>query len=323
MSLFTTEPMLTRALAAEIRHDPDALARILIEKIPDLAGTDLRLSDVECEGAERTDIIVTYAGVTVGIEAKVDHEVTDHQLKQEAGVVDRLVLLVDSTLDARGHEDEVAAVLTWSELLDRFTEPRLLISDIKTLPMTKMRVRRTLRRVGMESFLPQDWMVDPGDGDSGAPSIVIHSPVLPDGHQLMGQVQRYGRSTPAPGEPVLFEYYVGCVMGENETDLPENPEDPPFWIKALIILRDEVLANEATRFELRRTSGRNRNSELGRRKMPIVRTFMPDDPWLAHGYIGSAIGPASVVFGESDLDRMSRQAAELFLAWFDVLSTTV
>ena len=80
--IYTTEPMATRALAAEIRHDHSQFVQMLEQR----SGTRPfgTLSDIRCETDKRLDVVMDFVdgGDThrVGIEAKFDHELTREQI---------------------------------------------------------------------------------------------------------------------------------------------------------------------------------------------------------------------------------------------------
>ena len=115
-ALYTSEPQLTRALAAEFRHDPQATERYFSS----LLGVKLgELTDVGCEKDQRVDILLEFEHKTIAIEAKIDHEISEDQLERESEVADYLMLLLLDADDAAEHQDQVARVLTWAEILPR------------------------------------------------------------------------------------------------------------------------------------------------------------------------------------------------------------
>ena len=129
-ALYTSEPQLTRALAAEFRHDPQATERYFSS----LLGVELgELTDVGCEKDQRVDILLEFEHKTIAIEAKIDHEISEDQLERESEVADYVMLLVLDVDDAADYQDMVARVLTWDKTLSEFPEPRILLSDIESL----------------------------------------------------------------------------------------------------------------------------------------------------------------------------------------------
>lgn len=78
-ALYTSEPQLTRALAAEFRHDPQATERYFSS----LLGVELgELTDVGCEKDQRVDILLEFEHSTIAIEAKIDHTISEDQLER-------------------------------------------------------------------------------------------------------------------------------------------------------------------------------------------------------------------------------------------------
>lgn len=86
-TIYRTEPMATRALGAEIRHDHERFVQLL-ERV---SGKQLgSFEKVECEvphkdvetewGTVRLDVQLTFDSGLVGIEAKLDHELTERQV---------------------------------------------------------------------------------------------------------------------------------------------------------------------------------------------------------------------------------------------------
>ncbi|GAC86310.1 hypothetical protein GP2_078_00020 [Gordonia paraffinivorans NBRC 108238] len=84
-------------------------------------------------------------GRTVGVEAKLDHRVTDDQIEAEKRAVDDLFLLVLDRVDAVDHADQVRGVITWKEAIDCFPGSRVTMADIDALPPQKVAVERVLR----------------------------------------------------------------------------------------------------------------------------------------------------------------------------------
>jgi hypothetical protein len=60
--IYTTEPMATRALAAEIRHADDEITALLEQRFNLEQGTLNALIDVQCEAIEKIDVLLIYDG---------------------------------------------------------------------------------------------------------------------------------------------------------------------------------------------------------------------------------------------------------------------
>ena len=106
-ALYTSEPQLTRALAAEFRHDPKVTERYFSS----LLGVELgEFTDVGCE-KDHVDILLEFEHKTIAIEAKIDHEISEDQLERESEVADYVMLLVLDVDDAADYQDMVARVL--------------------------------------------------------------------------------------------------------------------------------------------------------------------------------------------------------------------
>jgi len=58
--IYTTEPMATRALAAEIRHADDEITALLEQRFNLEQGTLSALIDVQCEAIEKIDVLLIY-----------------------------------------------------------------------------------------------------------------------------------------------------------------------------------------------------------------------------------------------------------------------
>ncbi|WP_232717587.1 hypothetical protein [Gordonia metallireducens] len=322
--IFTSEPMLTRALAAEIRHAPMRFLELLGKRSGDSGLASSGLSGLRCEGEGKIDVLLTLtegsSTKTVGIEAKLDHAITQTQLDKEKSEVDLLFLLVIETEDAAGFDQEVAGVLTWREVIDCFQSSRLTIGDIECLPLQKVAVERSLRQLkpAVEQKLGPGWTVGVGRGGSGMPSLAIWSPRLSDGRVLRGQIQVSGRGMPADKEQLRFEYHVGVETSDSRTDFPraDKTSEAPGWVKHLQILRDSVLQDNAERFQVRKGHSSNGRRGVGQNKSGLVKKYLPDSPWIAAGYFDWALGPKSEQVPESELPQLANTAAELFSQWF-------
>ncbi|CAQ02389.1 hypothetical protein [Clavibacter sepedonicus] len=307
--------MATRALAAEIRHDPQAFTTWVVEAL-EVEREELgQVSNVRCEAEENIDVVVTYeSGTRVGIEAKFDHVVTDGQLARESDAVTHLVLLVLDQADAHGHEAEVDAVATWEELLARFRGTRLSQEDIDRIPATKKKVERRMQVLKLDDLLPEGWTTSIIRGDGGMSSIVLDGPTPEGGRRLCGQIQVSGRDSKRPIEEITLEYHVGVNVRLDEDDFPEDPKDRPTWLDDLDILGD-VLQRDADRFTVRENSPRNGTSDLGKRKMPIVHEHLKGREWLAQGYCDWSLGAKSALRPLDELEALAHEAVALFVAW--------
>ncbi|ALG87074.1 hypothetical protein [Gordonia phthalatica] len=315
-ALFTTEPMLTRALAAEIRHAPfQFLREVLLE-----VGTDV-VDRVECEGVANLDIVVHLAsGRTIGIEAKVNHQLTEEQFEKELEAVDELVLLVLHESDAERFASR-ASVVTWEWLLYCFPDSRLRLEDVLALPAQKVAVERALRPIAasLAERLGTGWTCEVNRGGSGMSAITIGSPEFADGRQLRGQIQVVGRGMPVNVEDIRYEFHIGIGTDPTRTDFPsaERAEVAPGWVRYLEVLRDDVVAVDRGRYRLRAGRASNGRSGVGKNKSGLVKKFLPGDGWLAQGYYDWALGPKSEPVEVGELDALADTAQELFAAWYD------
>lgn len=324
-TIYSTEPMATRALAAEIRHDPDAFVGLLARAtgVEALAG----LRSVRCEATARLDLELHLARptpTTVGIEAKFDHEITQRQLRTQLAVVDHLVLLVPdpAAVPAWARELPRVGVLSWADALSAFHEPRLTPADIASMPLSKSVVEARLAGLAFDERMP-GWSVEIRRSGSGMPSIVVESDELPNGRTLRGQIQVVGRGMPKPGEPIFVEYSIGVAVPATPEEYPDPdaPHVEPGWIAALRALRDEVLAGELDRLLVSTRRPGNGSTVLGRRKLPLAERYLDDDAWLAKGYTdGWALGPKSLKQPLGQLELIADAAAEIFTRWFAVES---
>ncbi|MCT1812633.1 hypothetical protein M3B61_10795 [Micrococcus luteus] len=329
--IYTTEPMMTRALAAEIRHDPRAITALLESRMGLQAGALGQLQTVSCEKGARLDVLLEYRSQNtvqyVGIEAKIDHEITSEQLVAERAHVDHLVLLVLAAVDAGVHASKVDAVLTWAETLACFQDSRLRQEDIDARPFSKMAAFRLLRQNdmhGLRQLLP-GWTIDAENGSGGMPALELHSPRLPDGRELCGQIQVDGRGMPASMDQVRFEYHIG--IGINRARLAEEYPDPkrakhaPGWIPHLQTLGTVLEAPGRTETYLTRHSGSNgreANEGEGGGRIDLIKKFLGSSSgWLARGYYNWALGVKSSKVTADELPLLCKEAATIFADWYD------
>lgn len=322
--IFTTEPMLTRALAAEIRQAPGAFTRLLQDRL----GIDHlgHLEAVRCEASERLDLELTFTGSkikTVGIEAKVDHELTRNQVDRQIAVVDRLIVLLAEPDSAPGwlKEYEHVSVVTWPDALTPFQDSRLTSADIEGMPLVKSTIERRFRAARVEERLPQGWRVEIARGGSGMPAIEIESPELPNGRTLRGQVQVSGRGMPTAGATVFLEYSIGVAVYATSEDYPDPdlPHEVPGWIESLTSLKSGVLEGNLDRLLVSTHRPGNGRSLLGKRKLPLAVRHLGDATWLVKGYTdGWALGVKSIKQPIEDLDAVISATSEIFTKWFDI-----
>lgn len=325
--IYTSEPMTTRALAAEIRHDPSAFTSLLERRFGLTEGDLGPFVAVQCEAGERIDLLLTYGTerdpLSVGLEAKFDHEITSDQLTRQRSVVDYLGLICLAAEDATGFAQLVHGVLSWDEVLGCFSNSRLTMADIESFPLTKRRVERLLRESGLPRLeLPKDWDVDIFRGGSGMPSIVIRSPALPDGRELRGQIQVTGRGMPPTLESTRFEYHIGIQVDDSDDDLPDaaSVDRAPEWIGSLLRLEGELDKFESGELRLSKHAAGHGKSGRGINKIPLVAKFMGQGrSWLAKGYTdGWALGIKSVPTSPANLPDLCKITANIFDTWFKV-----
>ena len=343
-TVYTTEPMATRALGAELRHHSPAFVALVEDRLGLSSGALGSVVDVACESKARIDVLLTMTGtpglpgsrgdldggeltgagrhgVLVGIEAKFDHALTHEQLEAEQQVAPYLVILVVDPADAADHLGPGRAVITWAEALACFPGSRLTPADIAAIPATKMRTERLMRAEAAKmTRLGEGWTVEVLRGGSGMPSITVRSPALPDGRELRGQIQVRGRRMPGRMEDLTFEYHVGIGVEYDETDFPdpETATEPPGWIGHLKVLESVIggLDGQATLW----IGGRramNGGGDLGARKLPLVEKFLDDKAWLAKGYADWALGIRSVPASVEQLGDLCLVAEWIFLSWYE------
>ena len=316
-ALYTSEPQLTRALAAEFRHDPQATERYFSS----LLGVELgELTDVGCEKDQRVDILLEFEHSTIAIEAKIDHEISEDQLERESEVADYLMLLLLDADDAAEHQDQVARVLTWAEILPEFPDARVLLSDVESLPAPKVQVERVLRKTLKKLTIPDGWYLEVNRGDSAMPGITIESPELPNGDWLCGQIQVTGRKMPAVFSDVRLEYYAGTYVQETDECYPSLDSNvPPSWITNARVLYETVLEGDPSTFDLKTNKPGTSQRPLGQLRKDLTMKYLADAPWLAQGYINWSLGVRANPKPISEIADLADAAMRLFTTWFDAL----
>lgn len=337
-TIYRTEPMATRALAAEIRHDCTRFIALLQQR----SGLDFgEFESVQCEvkrkvvggsrPAVRVDIELQFHDHRVGIEAKLDHELTPMQIDDqllalgEAATLFVLLPNVDAAPNWLSNYPHVR-LLGWREALGCFEDSRLTMDDIEGEGrLLKSTVEGWLGDLRVDLLLP-NWDVYVDRGQGGMPSIVFWSPLLPDGKQLGGQIEVDGQGMPRSLEEVRFSGYVGIsVDDESEQDFfdPAKSSAVPGWIYHLLLLHRAVLAGEEMRLrvETRKPSPGKKN--LGVHKIALAERYLrsSDDPdvslaYLAKGYVTSALGPKLAKVSKDGLGDLAASMVEIFERWY-------
>lgn len=328
--IFTTEPLATRALAAEIRHDHVRFVAKLAEHVG--AGRLGRFADVRAEhGDQKIDIALTFVepGVVVGIEAKFDHTLTEDQVDRELTVADHLVVL----LLEREHAPEWlprkarVTLMTWEEALDCFPHSRLTLAEVRAARSGKSAVEARLRRLiePAQQRLGSGWAIDSRRGGSGMPAINFYSPWIGDA-QLRAVLQVAQRAMPPAGEPVPLRFSVGISVKADSTSYPRDSAKTPTWVDAVRRLQRDVIGDRVEDFHLsrRRPSSAHVNSktENGRahaRKLAIVGHHFDDsERWLTTGYIDWIVGPASTRMPLEQVELLADALVEILDSWYRV-----
>lgn len=322
LPIYTSETMVTRALAAEIRHDPESFITFLQER----TGIDSlgELESVRCESKANVDVELTFknrAGYSLGIEAKFDHELTPQQINAELEVHGHLVLVLPS-IDAvprwLANEDRVS-VMTWSEALNCFTDCRITDEDIASMPLSKLTVEILLHKLELQDRFPTDWEVRVKRTDGGLPAILMKSPWLPNGRMLKGQIQVSGQSMPAIRDDVRLNYSIGVAVDDDDEDFPDPTlsHDEPGWISSLRRLHQDVLDGHMDQLSVSRSSGRTPRGERGQRKLPLAAMHLENNRWLVKGYFPDYLGISSDFFTLDQLPELARLTVDIFTKWYE------
>ncbi|WP_262365556.1 hypothetical protein [Gordonia sp. OPL2] len=320
--------MLTRALAAEIRQRPEGFLALLAKRSDRVELSSASVDHVECESVAKVDVLVRLAGgATIGIEAKLDHELTSIQVEKLKAAVDDLFLLVLEPIDAEDYLDQVSGVVTWTEAISSFRESRIWTADIESLPPQKVAVERVFRKLtpSLREELGAGWDVRVGRGGSGMSAITIWSPQLADHRQLRGQIQVSGRAMPAFKDDLQFEFHVGVETRDSLADFPvaQDTDTAPGWVHHLQTLRDRVIGDDLGRYKIRATPCRNGRSGVGKNKLGLVAKFLPETPWIAQGYFDWSLGPKSRPVDSARLPDLADSAATLFREWYSASTASV
>lgn len=328
--IYTTEPLATRALAAEIRHDHAGFSAEL-SKIIGADGLG-RFIGVSAEhGSQKIDIALTFADpdCVVGIEAKFDHTLTEDQVDRELTAANHLVVLL---LD-RNHAPEWLAakarvsVMTWEEALACFPDSRLTLAEIQAARSGKSAVEARLRQLigPAQQRLGAGWRIDSTRGGSGMPAINFYSPDI-GGEQLRAVLQVAQRAMPPAGETVPLRFSVGISVRADDKSCPSDALSSPPWVDSVRRLQTRVIGDRINELNLstRRPSSAHVNSttvngRAHRRKLAIVDNhFKASERWLTTGYIDWIVGPASQRMPLEDVDVLAESLLTILEEWYRV-----
>lgn len=324
--IYTTEPMATRALAAEIRHDAARFIQLLERR----CGVESlgELKRVRCEAVASVDLQLDFENPEahrVGIEAKVDHEFSKAQFEKQIRAMDRLILLLPIAEHAPSWLPPEVIIVTWEETLGCFSNPRLTLADIQSMPLQKstmsLRFER-LREQVLTQKLDPAWSVEVRNLN-GKPACCFESPELLDGRRLQGDIQIHGWGMPDDVLDAQFRFFLGVSVTE-AGDFPD-PEDPhapePGWIGHLRMLQSEVLQGQSDRLLISQTKPRSGTSVPGKHKLGLAKRYLPEHQHLTQGYVPSVLGARSKLVGYDSLDGLATIAAEIMTRWYEAETT--
>lgn len=320
--IYTTEPMATRALAAEIRHHHGDLVQLLqarsgVESFGELIG-------IACEASEHIDVELEFddgdgGTCLVGIEAKFDHELTRGQVTREAAAMNHLFVLV-AQLDAAPRwlamEFPEVRVISWAEVLGCFPDSRIGEQDIASIRLLKVAVEARLNALRFDGL--EAWSIRTARGGSGMPSLIFESPRLADGRTIRGQLEVSGRRMPDRTEDVRFTSHFGISVPEDAENYfdPDSTDAVPGWIEHLRTLHRDVLSGEEVKYRISMRAPGVSGRALGRWKTPLALKHLGADVYLAKGYTdGWAIGPKTTAVPIGELDELAWITAEVFQSW--------
>lgn len=325
--------MATRALAAEIRHDHKRFVSFL-EKASGIDFGDF--SGVLCEvqyiitkeGSKekvRIDVQLNFEKQTVGIEAKLDHELTRDQIEDQKEALGEnatiFVLLPKKDLAPRWLDEFPSVVIIgWEDALDSFDDSRLTMDDIQGEGrLLKTTVESWLSNLRLEERLP-GWAVQVRRGNSGMPSVVIESlTALKDGQFIRGQLEVAGRGMPGSLKAVRFNTNIGISVDENDENYydPSESNVAPDWIGHLQTLQREVLDGEEDRLRISMSRPGTSKRDHGKWKLPLAEKHLHKDHlYLAKGYTdGWALGPKTKSVPREDLEELASITVEIFTRW--------
>ena len=150
--------------------------------------------------------------------------------------------------------------------------------------------------------------------------ITIVSPIHPNGSQLCGQTQVTGRSMPKLFDEVELEFYAGTRVSETAECFP-MPESNivPQWVRNARVLYESVLEKDPTKFNLKTRAPGTSRRPLGSRRKQLTKKYLPDQQWLAQGYIEWSLGVRAYPRSISEVDELAAEAMNLFTSWFTAL----
>ncbi|MBM7466113.1 hypothetical protein [Microbacterium esteraromaticum] len=322
--IFTSEPMVTRALAAEVRHYGEQLQALLESRSGmESFGT---LRRVQCEATPaRVDVLLEFERADgqlflVGLEAKFDHELSREQLLRENDAVQRLfVILQDPDCAPRWLAEEfpTVPVVSWHDVLGCFPASRITMNDLDSIRTPKAAVEARFHRLRLDEQL-KGWSIESRRNGSGNPSIVFESPKLPDGRTLRGQIQVAGRGMQRRTEDVRLEGHMGISVIEDDSNFFDPAQSPtvPAWIESLKTLQREVLDGHEERLLISRRAPGNSLRNPGQWKKALASKHLGRDAHLAKGYVDWAIGPKTLPVPLERLDDLAVITVEVFGRWF-------
>lgn len=319
--LITTEPTLNRALAAEIRFDPDSALTFLRE----ILGASTALGTfvkVTCESTAhaKVDILIELSHATVGLETKVGHRLTREQYMAEKETLDHLIVVTKDPRDVHGLDlPGDVAVVTWAQWLGRFSNSRIDISDVNDLNDLKRLARSDLGRVDLGELLDRgagwEFTQGVGEGGGGFTALDFCSPVIPwaEERRVCGQVEMTRGSKNAP------KYTINFGVSVRPEDFDE-PAAKPEWLTAVERLGaalDEQL--RSTAFPLRTTAGSHNGRGLAKKKIDQARRFGVPLNYV-HGYTDSYVGPRTQDIDPADLQLAVQTVFPALVSAFETIS---
>ncbi|MFS4506862.1 hypothetical protein ACMA46_11550 [Clavibacter sp. Sh2141] len=326
--------MATRALAAEIRHDSGKFIALL-EKTggQPLTGFNTVLCEVRTKIPSRDgswvriDVQLIFENWTVGIEAKLDHEITRSQVADQKAALGEnaaLFVLIPSKSSAPPWllEDPAVAVLDWSQALACFNAPRLTLDDIEGEGrLLKTTVEAWLRGLRFETLLPLGWTTEVERGGSGMPAVKIESPPLPNGSTLRGQLEVAGRGMPGSLEDVRFISHIGVSVKDDDDNYfdPQHSNVTPPWIHHLRTLDSAVIRGHEQRLLVSLHAPGYSKRPRGEHKTALAKHHLGEErAFLAKGYTdGWAIGVKTKKQPREGMQELAKVTVEIFKRWYD------
>ncbi|WP_071128373.1 hypothetical protein [Varibaculum massiliense] len=172
----------------------------------------------------------------------------------------------------------------------------------------------------MEQYFQSCWNLYIERGGASMPGITIVSPIHPNGSQLCGQIQVTGRSMPKLLDEVELEFYAGTRVSETEQCFPK-PESNivPQWVSNARVLYESVLEKDPAKFNLKTRAPGTSRRPLGSRRKQLTKKYLPDQQWLAQGYIEWSLGVRTYPRPISEIDELAAETMKLFTSWFAAL----